>query len=234
MKKRSMNLPKSSAGLLSRSLAVYFKDMRLELRTRSALNAILMFGVTTLAVVSFSLGQSNLSPKIMSALFWVIMFFSAMSGLAQTFIREEETGTSLALKLTADADSIYLGKLFFNLTLLTMMTLIITPMFFIFTDAPTNNLFPFLVVLVLGVFGLVSATTIVAAIIAKASTKGALFAVLSFPILMVLLMSLVSASEKIFDNQTLADTSSEVQFLIAYVVVMTTASILLFKFVWRE
>lgn len=229
-----MNLPKSSAGLLSRSLAVYFKDMRLELRTRSALNAILMFGVTTLAVVSFSLGQSNLSPKIMSALFWVIMFFSAMSGLAQTFIREEETGTSLALKLTADADSIYLGKLFFNLTLLTMMTLIITPMFFIFTDAPTNNLFPFLVVLVLGVFGLVSATTIVAAIIAKASTKGALFAVLSFPILMVLLMSLVSASEKIFDNQTLADASSEVQFLIAYVVVMTTASILLFKFVWRE
>lgn len=227
-------MPKSSAGLLSRSLAVYFKDMRLELRTRSALNAILMFGVTTLAVVSFSLGQSNLSPKIMSALFWVIMFFSAMSGLAQTFIREEETGTSLALKLTADADSIYLGKLFFNLTLLTMMTLIITPMFFIFTDAPTNNLFPFLVVLVLGVFGLVSATTIVAAIIAKASTKGALFAVLSFPILMVLLMSLVSASEKIFDNQTLADTSSEVQFLIAYVVVMTTASILLFKFVWRE
>lgn len=229
-----MNLPKSSAGLLSRSLAVYFKDMRLELRTRSALNAILMFGVTTLAVVSFSLGQSNLSPKIMSALFWVIMFFSAMSGLAQTFIREEETGTSLALKLTADADSIYLGKLFFNLTLLTMMTLIITPMFFIFTDAPTNNLFPFLVVLVLGIFGLVSATTIVAAIIAKASTKGALFAVLSFPILMVLLMSLVSASEKIFDNQTLADASSEVQFLIAYVVVMTTASILLFKFVWRE
>lgn len=227
-------MPKSSAGLLSRSLAVYFKDMRLELRTRSALNAILMFGVTTLAVVSFSLGQSNLSPKIMSALFWVIMFFSAMSGLAQTFIREEETGTSLALKLTADADSIYLGKLFFNLTLLTMMTLIITPMFFIFTDAPTNNLFPFLVVLVLGVFGLVSATTIVAAIIAKASTKGALFAVLSFPILMVLLMSLVSASEKIFDNQTLADASSEVQFLIAYVVVMTTASILLFKFVWRE
>jgi len=114
------------------------------------------------------------------------------------------------------------------------MTLIITPMFFIFTDAPTNNLLPFLVVLVLGMFGLVSATTIVAAIIAKASTKGALFAVLSFPILMVLLMSLVSASEKIFDNQTLADAGSEVQFLIAYVVVMTTASILLFKFVWRE
>ncbi len=227
-------MQKTSSGLLSRSLAVYFKDLRLELRTKNALNAILMFGVTTLTVVSFSLGQSGLSPKLMSALFWIIMFFSAMSGLAQTFIREEETGTSLILNLTAEPNSIYIGKLLFNLTLLITMTSIITPMFFIFTDAPTGNILPFIVILVLGILGLVSATTLVAAIISKASVKGALFAVVSFPILMVLLMVLVGATEKIFDNQNLAAASSDIQFLIAYVVVMTTISLLLFKFVWRE
>ncbi len=227
-------MPKASSGLLSRSLAVYFKDLRLELRTKSGLNAIMMFGVTTLAVVSFALGQSGLSPKVLSALFWIIMFFSAMSGLAQTFIREEETGTSLILNLTAEPNSIYIGKLLFNLTLLITMTTIITPMFFVFTDASTDNILPFLVVLGLGVFGLVAATTLVAAIISKASVKGALFAVVSFPILMVLLMVLVGATEKIFDNESLSAVSSELQFLIAYVVVMTTISLLLFKFVWRE
>lgn len=227
-------MPKTSSGLLSRSLAVYFKDLRLELRTKSALNAILMFGVTTLTVVSFSLGQSGLSPKLMSALFWIIMFFSAMSGLAQTFIREEETGTSLILNLTAEPNSIYIGKLLFNLTLLITMTSIITPMFFIFTDAPTENVLSFVVILVLGILGLVAATTLVAAIISKASVKGALFAVVSFPILMVLLMVLVGATEKILDNQPLIEASSEIQFLIAYVVVMTTISLMLFKFVWRE
>ena len=227
-------MPKTSSGLLSRSLAVYFKDLRMELRTKSALNAILMFGITTLTVVSFSLGQSGLSPKLMSALFWIIMFFSAMSGLAQTFIREEETGTSLILNLTAEPNSIYIGKLLFNLTLLITLTSIITPMFFIFTDAPTENILPFVVILVLGIFGLVAATTLVAAIISKASVKGALFAVVSFPILMVLLMVLVGATEKIFDNQPLLEASSEIQFLIAYVVVMTTISLMLFKFVWRE
>ncbi len=227
-------MPKTSSGLLSRSLAVYFKDLRLELRTKSALNAILMFGITTLAVVSFSLGQSGLSPKLLSSLFWIIMFFSAMSGLAQTFIREEETGTSLILNLTAEPNSIYIGKLLFNLTLLVTMTAIITPMFFIFTDAPTGNILPFVVILVLGILGLVSATTLVAAIISKASVKGALFSVVSFPVLMILLMVLVGATEKIFDNQSLAETSSEIQVLISYVVVMTTISLLLFKFVWRE
>lgn len=234
MKKRSIALPNNSAGLMAKSFAVYAKDLRLEIRTRSALNAILMFGVTTLAVVSFSLGQSGLAPKLLSALFWIIMFFSAMSGLAQTFIREEETGTSLALKLTADPDSIYLGKFFFNLTLLSTMAIIITPLFFVFTDAPTGNIIPFLLILFLGVLGLCSATTIVAAIIAKASVKGALFAVLSFPILMTLLMNLVSAGEKIFDSQGFGEITSEIQFLVAYVVVMITASILLFKFVWQE
>jgi len=219
---------------MGKAFAVYSKDLRLELRTRYALNAILMFGITTLAVVSFSLGQSGLSPKILSALFWVIMFFSAMSGLAQVFIREEESGTALALKLTADPDSIYIGKLLFNLTLLTTMTVIVTPLFFLFTDAPAENLFRFIVVLILGVIGLCGATTLVASIIAKASVKGALFSVLSFPILMPLLISLVSVTEKVFEGLPFADLSAEVQFLVAYAVVMVTASIMLFKFVWQE
>jgi heme exporter protein B len=219
---------------MGKAFAVYAKDLRLELRTRYALNAILMFGITTLAVVSFSLGQSGLSPKFLSALFWVIMFFSAMSGLAQVFIREEEAGTSLALKLTADPDAIYLGKLAFNLTLLITMTIIVTPLFFVFTDAPTANLLRFAAVLALGVIGLCGATTLVAAIIAKASVKGALFSVLSFPILMPLLITLVSASEKVFEGLAFGEISAEIQFLVAYAVVMITASVMLFKFVWQE
>lgn len=224
----------NSAGLIAKSFAVYAKDLRLEFRTRSALNAILMFGVTTLVVVSFSLGNSGQTPKVLGALFWIIMFFSAMSGLAQTFIREEETGTSLALKLTADPTAVYLGKLFFNITLLVMMTVIIAPLFFVFTDASSNNLLLFMFILILGILGLCSATTIVAAIIAKASVKGALFAVLSFPILFILLISLVNGTEKILANQPISEISSELQLLVAYIVIMITASVLLFKFVWQE
>lgn len=227
-------MPNSRSGLISKSLAVYAKDMRQELRSKYALNAILMFGVTTLTVVSFSLGQSGLPPKLLSALFWIVMFFSAMSGLAQAFIREEETGTALALRLNADPDPVYLGKLFFNVTLMTILTVIITPLFFIFTDAPTDNLGPFLAVLILGMSGLCSSTTLVAAIISRASVKGALFAVLSFPILLPLLMVLVRATEKVWLGMSFSAVSTELQFLLAFTVIMTTASILLFKFVWLD
>jgi len=227
-------LPQNSAGLVSKALAVYAKDLRLELRTHYAINAILMFGITTLAMVSFSLGQSGLQPQLLAALFWIIMFFSAMSGLAHVFVREEEANTALALKITADPDSIYVGKLLFNLTLMAAMTTIITPIFFIFTDAPTGNIALFLLVLLLGVVGLCSATTLVAAIIAKASVKGALFAVLSFPILMTLLLTLVNATDKVLQGRGIGQVSAEVQFLVAYAVIMITVSVLLFKFVWKE
>jgi len=222
------------SGLVSKAFAVYAKDLRLELRTKYALNTIMMFGVTTLAVVSFSLGQSGLPPKLLAALFWIVVFFSAMAALAQVFTREEEAGTALALRLSADPNAVYLGKLFFNLTLLITLSVIITPLFFIFTDAATDNLLLFAVVLGLGVLALCAATTLVAAIISKAAVKGALFAVLSFPILLLPLMLLVTASDSVLLGRGVSDILAPIQGLLAYTVVMVTASVLLFKFVWKE
>ncbi len=227
-------MPSSSVGLVSQAFAVFAKDFRLELRTRYAINAILMFGITTLAVVSYSLGQAGLPPKLLAALLWTIIFFSAMSGLSQAFVREEEAGTSLVLKLRADPTAIYLGKLLFNFILLSVMTAIITPMFYMFTDAPIGNVGVLFLVLLLGVIGLCAATTLVAAIIAKASVKGALFAVLSFPILMPILLLLVGATTIIMGGKPMDETAMYFQGLIAYSVVMITLSVLLFRFVWLE
>ena len=224
----------NSAGLVSKSIAVFVKDLRLELRSRYGLNAIFMFGITTLAVVSFALGQSSLSPKILGALFWIIIFFSAMSGLAQVFVREEEQQTALTLRLSADPDAVFLGKLFFNFALLILMSSVITPLFFILTDAPTAGAVNFLIILFIGIVDLGAATTLVAAIIAKASVKGALFAVLAFPILLPMLIALTLSSEKILAGESLGEVSKLIQFLIAYAIVMVTASILLFKYVWQE
>jgi heme exporter protein B len=220
--------------LTGKTLAVYAKDLRLELRSRYGLNAIFMFGISALAVISFSLGQASLSTKVLSALFWIVIFFSAMSAMAQVFVREEESNTAMTLRLTADPNAVFLGKLFFNLTLLIVLVFVITPLFFIFTDAPTHGIVNFLLVLVLGVLDLCAATTLIAAIIARASVKGALFAVLSFPILLPVLIALVMATDKVFAGSSLGEVSKLLQFLVAYVVIMVTSSLMLFKFVWED
>ena len=229
---RNRVLPTGSADFVSKTFAVLAKDLRLELRTRYALNTILMFGVTTLVVVSFSLGQSGLPTKLLAALFWVII--SAMAALAQVFVREEESQTALALKLAADPNAVYVGKLLFNLTILSFLAAVITPLFFVFTDAPAGSIGLFVIVLLLGAVCLCGATTLIAAIISKAAVKGALFAVLSFPVLLLPLMILVGATERTLNGQALGDILAHLQGLVAYAVIMITASVMLFKFVWRE
>lgn len=221
---------------MTKLLAVLKKDLRCEFRTRYALNAILLFGVTTLTVVSFSIGQKSLQPAVYAALLWIILFFSAMSGLAQVFIREEETKTATVLKLTADPTAIYLGKLLFNLILLLILEIIIAPLFLVFTDAVVSEPLLFILILFLGAVSLAGATTLIAAIISKAGVKNALFAVLAFPILLPLLIGAIKATTAVFSTRAsgFASISGEIQLLFGYAVVMITASLLLFEFVWDE
>ena len=225
-------MPSTSVGLLSKVLAVMGKDIRLELRSRHALNAVFLFSVTSLVVVSFSLGQAGLEPKLASALFWIVMFFAAMSALSRVFVLEEETGTALPLRLFASPESVYLGKLCFNLMLLLLLTVVLTPLFLVFTQVTLSSPVLFTTVLVLGVLGLCGGTTLVAAMISGTSSRNALFAVLSFPVLMPLLLVLVRATERVFAGEAFSAATTELQFLFAYAVVMIVGSVMLFRSVW--
>lgn len=228
-------MPVKSIGLTTKALAVLRKDITAEYRSRYAINAILLFGVTTLTVVSFSVGQTGLPSPVYAALLWIIIFFSAMSGLAQVFVKEEESKTSTILKLTADPTPVYLGKLIFNFLLLLLLEIIIAPLFFIMTDAVLNDVWLFIVVQLLGLVGLAGASTLIGAIISKAGIKGALFAVLSFPILLPLLIGAINGTVKALDGvEGFSGTSPELQLLTSYAVVMITASLLLFEQVWEE
>ncbi|MFH2036139.1 MAG: heme exporter protein CcmB [Candidatus Zixiibacteriota bacterium] len=227
-------MPGKSVSWSAKVLAVTRKDIVSEFRTRYAVNAVVMFALVTLTVISMSLGLLQLTPDLAAALFWIILFFAAMSGLAQAFIKEEESGTAMILKLSTDGLIVFFGKLIFNLLLLSVLTVIIVPLFIILLHITPANWLVFMVGLVLGIIGLSGATTIIAAIVSKATIKGALFTVLSFPILMPLLIAVISITKTAIDGGSWGNISSAIQLLIAYDVVMTTVSVMLFDFVWRQ
>src|SRR5262245_60471553 len=127
--------------------AVFVKDLRSELRRRSALYAILLFAVTSLAVLSFTLvttgwgldlapdkrgvmvaGDTETRSFLLAGLFWVVLFFSAMAGMARSYVKEEEARTVTALRLAARPVAVYFGKLLFNCALLLGVAAVVTPL----------------------------------------------------------------------------------------------------------
>lgn len=224
-----------SSGSASKALAVFLKDVKSELRTRYAINAILMFAVVTVFAVSWAVGGTGLNPILQASLLWIVIYFSSLSGLSQSFVKEEESKTAIALRLYSPAEVVLGGKFIFNLALLVLLNLITVPLFAIFIGFDVANYGLFFLMLALGSLGLVSVTTLVAAIISKASVKGALFAVLSFPLVLPLLIEAISGTKKAMTPGIgFADARMEIQVLASYIVVMTVLEFLLFEAVWND
>lgn len=218
-----------------KAYALFKKDFHSELRTRYAVNSLIMFILVAVSVILFSIGQERISESLTAGLFWVVIFFSAMSGLSRAFVSEEERGTTLTLQLIASPATIFSGKLLFNLILVFMMNIVIALLYSALFDAFIIKNFPlFLVTFILGNIGLAVSSTIIAAIIAKAGSKGTLYPVLSFPILLPLILLAVHLTLSSFDGTSFEQSFFELSMVACYDIIMFSASYMLFDFVWKD
>ena len=218
-----------------RSVALFKKDWRSELRTRYAINALAMFILVTISVIMFSIGQETMSEYLTGGLLWVVIFFSAMSGLSRAFVSEEERGTSLTLQLLADPANVFSGKLLFNILLVFLMNAVITFLFTVLFDSfIIQNWALFFLAFLFGNFGIAISSTVIAAIISKASSKGTLYPVLSFPILLPLLLTLIEITQYAVDGNPIFESWVEIAVLFSYDVIILAASYMLFYFIWKE
>lgn len=221
---------------VSSTYSLVLKDIQSELRTRYALNALLMFVVTAVATILFALRSDQPSSTVLAGMYWVVVFFTAMSSLSRIFVSEEERGTTMTLQLVASPSVVYFGKLLFNtlltLALIVAVTVLYTIVFSGFFVIKTPSIF--FVTVGLGSLGFASAATIIAAIVAKANTRGTLYPVLSFPILIVLLMTVMNATTRALDGEPFSEALGDFQVLVGYFLVMIGGSYLLFDFVWKD
>lgn len=219
----------------SKAYNLFLKDIRSELRTRYAINALVMFIIVAISVILFSIGNEKINENLTAGLFWVVIFFTAMSGLSRAFVSEEERGTTLTLQLIASPSTVFSGKLIFNIILVFAMNAIIALLYgALFEDFIIKNFLLFVATFILGNIGLAISSTIIAAIIAKAGAKGTLYPVLSFPILLPLILTCVQLTLFSFDGTSFEKSRFELAIVVSYDVIMITVSYLLFDFIWKE
>jgi len=222
---------------LAEALAVAAKDLRAEFRTRVALNSLALFALTTLAAVSYTIGPYRLAaedrPFLLSVLLWIVIFFAALAGLDRSFVKEEESHTAPLLRLAAAPTVVWAGKLLYNLVLIFVLMAMLAPLFCVLMGFEIAMPWRFVVVLAVGGYGLAVITTIVAAIIAQAMTRGALFSVLSLPLLLPLLIIVIEGTRAVAMGD-LASFSESLRAMITMAGAMTIVSAFLFPIVWRD
>jgi heme exporter protein B len=216
------------------AIAVFAKEWRCEFRTRYALNTLALFAFTTLVVVSVSLGPIGVSlsqgTAVLPVLLWVILLFSAAAGLPRAFVQEEETQTGIALRLAATPSALFCGKLLYCLTLTAALELLVTPVYLAMTNLNVKSPGLLVAVLAAGGYGLAAGSTLVAAIIAQARSKGTLFSVLAFPVLLPLILITVELT-----RGAVAGDPGGVALpqLLLYDAVVTVSGLMLFPAVWN-
>lgn len=214
--------------------AVFQKDARLELRSRYAINTLLLFVLAAVLTLLFAIGQQPADERVQVALLWIVVLFAAALGLGRAFVAEEEQGTVLLLQLNTRPSMVYAGKLLFNLLLVLALNAVAAAAFWLLLGIEVLQPGLLVATLLLGGLGLAGATTLLAALIARTARSGPLLPVLLFPLLAPLLLSVVGATRKAILGATWAAASEELLTLVGFAGVTITASVLLFDYVWKD
>jgi heme exporter protein B len=102
----------SSSSVVRQSMAVASKDLRIELRGRFAMNAILPFAGTVLIAFGLSLGPGRtLLQRTAPGLLWLAVLFASVLSFRRAYELEGEDGALEGLVLsTIDPAAVFLGK----------------------------------------------------------------------------------------------------------------------------
>jgi heme exporter protein B len=123
----------SGVGLYASDVfALARKDLRLELRARDTLPAMLLFVVATLAVFHFALPTGS-GDDAAYGMLWIAIVFTALLGLARAWAPERDGGALDGLVLApCDRSAIWLGKTLAVLVFLTAAEVVALPAFALF------------------------------------------------------------------------------------------------------
>jgi heme exporter protein B len=115
-------------------VALTRKDLRIELRGRDTLPAMLLFVLSTLVVFHFAI-PDDAGDNAAYGLLWVAILFTALLGLARAWVPEQEHGVLDGLVLApCDRSAIWLGKTLATLVFLLAAQAVALPAFVLFFE----------------------------------------------------------------------------------------------------
>ena len=205
-------------------VALTRKDLRIELRGRDTLPAMLLFVLSTLVVFHFALPEGS-GETAAYGLLWVAIVFTALLGLARAWVPEQEHGVLDGLVLApCDRSTIWLGKALATLAFLVAAQLVALPVFALFF-APLDA--TAVAGVVLADIGICAVGSLMAAMAAVARAREVILPLLLLPLTIPLIVGGVGSAVS-------EDSARFLLFLLLYDGVFAVLSWASFEYVVTE
>jgi heme exporter protein B len=208
------------------------KDLRLEWRSKDALNAMLFLALLVVVLFSLAFDPTRAqSREIAGGILCVAILFAATGALNQAWTRELRGGVLDAQRISpAPPSALLLGKVLANFLFVSVVEVVLAPLFTVFYNLDVKgNPALLLAILPLGTWSLVGNGVFFAALSIRARSRELLLPLLLFPIFIPALLAMTSAATAVFTGD--GDPMLWVKMLAGYDVVFTTAAVLLFGLV---
>jgi heme exporter protein B len=215
--------------VFSLARATLAKDLRLEWRSKDALNSMLFFSLLVVVIFSFSFDPTaEESRRIAGGLVWVAFLFAAIVALNQTWARELRNNVLDAYRVSpAPPSSLFLGKAVGNFIFVIVVEALLSPLFIIFYDLRiVGDAAKLPVVFVLGTWALVVNGTFFAAISLRTRSREVMLPLLLFPISIPALIAMVEGTTAIMTGESSPQLA--ISLLAVYDVIFTTVCLMMF------
>jgi heme exporter protein B len=207
-------------GFAAKTSALAAKDLRIEVRGRDTLVPMLVFSITVVLLLSFSLPASTgvaepvslplgTAPlaDVLAGFLWLTVLFAGLIGFARTFASEAEDGALDALLLAPlDRSGLFLAKAITNLVYVALVQVFLFPLAALLFGLQLGaNWFALVAVIVLADIGFTAIGTLFAAMAAATSTRELILPVLALPALIPVFIAAVELSSSLFIGASFAD-----------------------------
>lgn len=222
---------------LSRVGAIVWKDLTAERRTKANFNAVVFLAGLILLLFGFALGPDHDALRnVAGGVLWLTVLFSGVLSFNRSYEQELEHGAlEMLLLYPGDRKSIFLGKLFANLTFVLLVEAVMVPAAALLYDIPVwPVILPLSAVLLLGTFGFVTLGTFYAAMASRLRAREVLLPLLLFPMLIPLLVGAVQATTAILNGDLMNTAGSWIRLLIVYDVIFFLGALYAFEHVIED
>jgi len=211
------------------------REIQVELRQKVVLGGIFLFIISTVFVCYLSFRQLVEVPT-WNALFWIIILFSSFNAIGKSFGQESE-GEGLYMYSLVSPQGVIISKMIYNSLLMLVLGTISLFIYGLFLGKQVlleADFLQFFVCMLLGSIGFALSLTLVSGIASKTNNNLGMMAILGFPVVLPLLVTILKVSKNSLDGIDLSVNLSYFFTLFALDAVVATLSFLLFPYLWRE